>query len=64
VTIWYVLEVSKTKPTMFRISVSRTREEAGEAIMSAADFSFIGVYMTPDELTAALEPYLHMEEGK
>ena len=62
-TLWYVLEVSKSKPTQFRISVTRTSEESGNAIAKAQDFSFIGVYKTADELTTVLEPYLRMEES-
>ena len=62
-TLWYVLEVSASKPTQFRISVTRTKEESGDALSNANDFSFIGVYKTPDELTTALEPYLRMEES-
>jgi hypothetical protein len=59
VKIFYVLEVSSTKPTQFRVSVIR----GGPDMPHDPAFIYIGVYATPELLTDALEPYLQMEEG-
>jgi len=57
--MYYVLEVSTTKPTQFRVSVVHGDRD----LPPSADFLFISIYDTPEELTEALEPYLQMEEG-
>jgi hypothetical protein len=57
--MYYVLEISTTKPTQFRVSVVHGDRD----LPPSADFLFIGIYDTPEELTEALEPYLQMEEG-
>jgi len=58
--IWYRLEISREKPTQFRITVVRSDVPSD---VSDATFQWIGIYKTPEEVTEQLEPYLRMEEG-
>jgi hypothetical protein len=59
--IYYILEVSKIKPTQFRVSV--VRSDYDYAVSASTDFTYIGIYKNSDELIGALEPYVRMEEG-
>jgi hypothetical protein len=67
--IYYLLKVSNTRPLQFKIEVL---QESGvdpmnttlHTALSEQGFTGIGIYKTPEDLTDALEPYLHMEASK
>lgn len=71
VMIIYVLQMSEAKPTQFKIRVVNQpvsdlyniKKEIA-AVIDEKGFKAIGTYPTPEALTEALEPYLHMEESR
>lgn len=62
--IYYRLEISKTKPTQFRITVVEGTPPKMRPIADIETLTWIGLYKTPEELTDALETYLLMEESR
>lgn len=57
---FFVLQVSKA-PTQFRITVAQN-PSAVHVPIDDPGWTMIGLYSTPEELEAALTPYLHLEQ--
>jgi len=64
--IYYRLEISKTKPTQFRITVVDEADAltCQQLTDTASTHTWINTFATPAELHAALESYLLMEESQ
>jgi hypothetical protein len=64
--IYYRLEISKTKPTQFRITVVDEADTltCQQLTDTASTHTWINTFATPAELHAALESYLLMEESQ